>query len=289
MELKINEFQTPEKILFNYEELKSMIQEKVQTYETLVYTDDQMKLAKADRASLNKLKTALNDERIRLEKEYMAEFNVFKAKINELISIIDKPVKMIDKQVKEFEKQKQTEKLEQVKEYFATLEKPEWLSFEQIVQERWGNASTSMRFIQDSIEGILNKIKNDLSTLQKLPEFSFEATAVYKTTLDLNRAVSEGQKLSEVAKRKAEHEAEQARLKAEAEKAMEESLHKISEAAKQAGTAVAEAVTKMAKIAEELPTEPLKQWVGFKALLSVDDALALKEFFETRNIEFEAI
>ena len=68
MELKMNEYQLPEQILFNYEELKAELTEKVQHYETLVYTDDQIKEAKADRAALNKLKKALSDERIRREK-----------------------------------------------------------------------------------------------------------------------------------------------------------------------------------------------------------------------------
>lgn len=93
MELRVNEVAIPEKIDFNYEELKAELTSKVSFYETLVYTDDQIKDAKADKANLNKLKRALNDERIRREKEYMQPFNVFKAQINEIIGIIDKPIK----------------------------------------------------------------------------------------------------------------------------------------------------------------------------------------------------
>ena len=91
MQLKMSDYQLPEKILFNYDELKQELLEKVSMYETLVYTDEQIKDAKADKAALNKLKKALNDERIRLEKEYMRPFNEFKGKINEIIAIIDKP------------------------------------------------------------------------------------------------------------------------------------------------------------------------------------------------------
>ena len=101
MELRVNEVTIPEKISFNYEELKAELTEKVAFYETLVYTDDQVKDAKADRATLNKLKKTLNDERIRREKEYMQPFNEFKAQVNEIIGIIDKPIAVIDKQVKE--------------------------------------------------------------------------------------------------------------------------------------------------------------------------------------------
>ena len=41
-----------------YEELKQELTEKVSMYETMVYTDDQIKEAKADKANLNKLKKA---------------------------------------------------------------------------------------------------------------------------------------------------------------------------------------------------------------------------------------
>ena len=102
MEIRINDLSLPEKIIFNYEELKEGISAKVAHYKNLVYTDDQIKEAKEDRANLNKLKKALNDERIRLEKEYMIPFNTFKAQLNEIIKIIDEPVTMIDSQVKEY-------------------------------------------------------------------------------------------------------------------------------------------------------------------------------------------
>ena len=82
MELKVNEVALPEKITFNYEELKEELQEKAHTYEVIVYDEEQIKEAKADRAKLNNLKKTLNDERIRREKEYMIPFNDFKAKIN---------------------------------------------------------------------------------------------------------------------------------------------------------------------------------------------------------------
>ena len=67
MELKVNEVQIPDAISFNYDELKQELAEKVSMYETMVYTEEQIKEAKADKASLNKLKKALNDERIKRE------------------------------------------------------------------------------------------------------------------------------------------------------------------------------------------------------------------------------
>lgn len=47
----------------------------------------------------------------------------------------------------------------------------------------------------------------------------------------------------------------------------------------------AQEAQKASPAAEAMP----KTWLTFKALLSVDDALALREFFEARGIEFEAV
>lgn len=278
MELKMNDYQLPEKILFNYEELKQELTEKVRMYETLVYTDDQIKEAKADKANLNKLKKALNDERIRLEKEYMTPFNDFKTKINEIISIIDKPVAVIDSQVKSYEEQKKQEKLEKIQEYYNSIEEDDlkWLGFPAIYNEKWLNVSVSMKSIQEEINARLEQIKNDLATLSNLPEFGFEAQEVYKTSLDINKALNEGRRLSEIQKKKTEYEATQAAKLAE----------QIAETKKAEPKPQPAHEGFMNPPVEEAPK---KQWISFSAYLTVEQAMELKQFFNSRNIEFKAV
>lgn len=281
MELKVTEYQLPEKISFNFEELKQELTEKVSHYETLVYTDEQIKEAKEDRANLNKLKKALNDERIRREKEYMVPFNAFKAQIAEIISIIDKPVAVIDKQVKAYEEQRRQDKLDEITEFFNETEHPEWLHIAQIMDDKWLNASVSVKSITESMESKLDQIEMDLTTLHDLPEFGFEATEIYKTSLNLNKALNEGHRLSEIQKQKAAHEAEQARLAAEAE---------AKKTAEQAANKAGEAVFNNAPdVSAQIPEAPAKQWVRFQALMTTEDAFALKDFFNSRNIEFKAV
>lgn len=188
MELRINEVTTPEQITFNYDELKQELTEKMAFYETLVYTDEQVKDAKADRASLNKLKKALNDERLRQEREYMKPFDTFKAQINEIIGIIDKPVALIDKQMKDFEEKKKQEKTEVIKELHKSLGAQTFLTLEKIWDDKWLNSSTSMKSIETAIKEKIYQASNDLLTLSKLPEFGFEAAELYKETLDINKA-----------------------------------------------------------------------------------------------------
>ena len=278
MELKVNEIAIPDAIQFNYEELKQELTEKVSMYETMVYTDDQIKEAKADKANLNKLKKALNDERIRREREYVKPFNEFKSKINEIISIIDKPVAVIDKQVKAYDEKKKQEKMWEIKKLFEESNPPEWLNFDQIFNERWLLASVSMRQVQDGIEGWLNEIKTNLDVISNLHEFSFEATEIYKSTLDVQKALNEGKRLSEMIKRKQEQE----RLQKEAEertrveaKAREELL---------------EAHKPEPEPVQQVTTEPVEQqWISFRALLTVPQAFELKRFFEENKIEFQPI
>lgn len=52
-----------QKIDWNYEELKTEIQKKANDYMNLVYTADQIKDAKKDRANLRKFVTALENKR----------------------------------------------------------------------------------------------------------------------------------------------------------------------------------------------------------------------------------
>ena len=50
MELKITNLELPKKVTFNYEEMKQELEEKVGYYNNLVYTDEEIKQAKADKA-----------------------------------------------------------------------------------------------------------------------------------------------------------------------------------------------------------------------------------------------
>ena len=112
----------------------------------------------------------------------------------------------------------------------------------------------------------LEQIKTDIATLSNLPEFGFEATEVYKTTLDINKAISEGKKLAEMAKRKAEYEAKQTERK-------EQQTANIQEA--------------MTDLPKATPTaEETADWIGFEALLTPTQAKELAGFFKARGIKY---
>ena len=84
MELRITNPQESwltEQILWNNEELKAAIAEKVKDYKTIAYTEDSLKDMKADRADLNKLKKAFEDERKRVKKICMEPYTKFEQQV----------------------------------------------------------------------------------------------------------------------------------------------------------------------------------------------------------------
>lgn len=292
MEFKVNEYQLPDKLTFNYEELKQELTEKVNEYKTLIYSDEQIKEAKADRASLNKLKTALNDERIRREKEYMQPFNEFKSKVAEIIKIIDEPIALIDAQVKGYEDKKKAEKLESVKKLWEETEKPEGLTFDKVFDEKMLNASYNMAHVKQKFADDIKRFERDLETLANLPEFGFEATEVYKTTLDINKAISEAQNMARIAKAKAEQEKAKAELEAQmkAEAEAKKAEYEATQAAKLAEQMAVEEQATISKTEQVEPQPPQKKnWVRLAAFMTRDEAYELKKFFDDRAIEFKAI
>lgn len=303
MEIKVNEYQLPENISFNFEEMKQELTEKVSMYETMVYTDDQIKVAKEDKANLNKLKKALNDERIKREKEYMQPFNAFKAQINEIISIIDKPIAVIDKQVKEYEENQIQAKMDAIKSYWESVEHPDGLTLEKIFDSKWLNATVTMKAIKTSIDDSIIKFKADMDTLVNLPEYSFEAQQEYISSLDLKKALDEAHRLSEMAKKKAEaerlrEEAEAERLKreAEAEKLKREAMEASEPEPAEEFIPPIDVVKGFENIEISEPSEnfiptfdkvPEKEWIVVKAKMSGNEKAALEQYLSSNNIEFK--
>lgn len=269
MELHVQEYKLPDAILFNFEELKTAITAKTEQYASIVYTDDNIKAAKEDRADLNRLKKALNDERIRRQKEYMKPFEAFKQQIDEIISIIEKPVLAIDRQIKEYEQIKQDEKRMLIEDMFKNMFFPEFVDLNQLWNPKWLNATTSM----NQIEAELLKQKDDIikncQTLACLPNHSHEAVLFYQNTLDVAGALAKVTELAEI--------------EAKAKKMIEEEAKR-----KEVENAFIPETEKEPVVTTQAPQEERK-WIAFEALLTTQNARMLKSFFETNNITFRAI
>ena len=270
MELKINSYQLPEAISFNFEELKNELQVKTDQYTKLVYTEDNIKTAKEDRADLNRLKKALNDERLRLQREYMKPFEGFKKQVDEIIGIIDRPVLAIDRQIKEYEAIKQDEKRQKIEELFESLFFPEFVKLdEKIFNPKWLNASVSLKQVEDSLRETKEEIIRNCQTLATLPSYSHEAVIYYQRTLDVTGALAKVRELTEIEEAK--------------KKMLEE-----EKAAEPEKPALIEVAPVEIPVTEDAPEEE-KMWVAFEAYLNKTQAAALKAFFKANGIAYRPV
>lgn len=288
MELIVKEINIPEKIEFNYTELKQEIDEKLDIYRNLVYQEKDLKVAKSDKAALNRLKKALNDERIRREKEYMKPFVEFKNQINEIIDIIDEPVRLIDSQIKEYESEKKEKKKQTILKYFNDINKFDWLDITKIYNMKWLNTSFSMKKVQEEITLTIERIENDIETIKSL-QYKFEVEEYYKKSLDLNYAISEVNKIKEMQHKKyLQEELKKRERQMQMQQDFEQNKINYNNNQIEINKFIENPVQKSSESSDNNDNNN-KQWLSFTALLDVEHALKLKQFFIDNNIAFKPL
>lgn len=285
MELKIispQEGGFVKEIQWNNEELKAEISEKMQDYKNLVFTEETIKEAKKDRANLNKLKNAFEDERKRIKRQCMAPYEQFETQVKELIALIEEPIRLIDVQIKEVEEQKRQEKRKGIEELFGSIGFQNFVTLDMIFDEKWLNASVPMSKIEEQMKSRMFEIGDAVLAIHNLPEFGFEAMEVYQKTLDLTQAIQEGQRLSEIQKKKAAYEEEQ-RRKAEEEKARKQE----EEAEKASADQRDEKQTESAEEREGLEEQPEKiVRLDFRVWGTMEQIMGLRQYLIDNEIKF---
>lgn len=267
MELKVNEYQVTPEITFNYDELKAEISERVSYYKDLVYTDAEMKQAKADRAQLRKFVEAIDARRKEIKAEVMAPYTALEAKLDEIKAIVQEPINMIDNQVKAYEELQRKTKAESIRQTFEN-KGFSWMA-DLVWNPKWLNTTYSMKNITAEIDETIAKCNNDIATLEALTEYSFEAIEDYKKHLDLGRTMVMVNDLREQAKRKAEYEAQK--------EATKDIPHP------------APTPEQPDDFIQKEPGDPQRFWVKFECCVSEREARWLREFFEANGIAYKAM
>ena len=288
LELKVNA-PKPQPVVINYDELKAGLTTALADYKGRIYTEDTVGEAKKDKAKLNNLKKALSDERISRKKDFMKPFETFEEQVKDLCGMIDEATSGIDSQLEIYEQNRITEKKEAIKSMFSEIASGydiDFITLEKIYNPKWENKTATDKAIATEITAVFDKAINDLAIIGKLPSYAFEATEVYKSTLDLNQAIAEGERMAKIAEAKkqaeieAQKRAEETRLRAEEEaRRMAENEVLMSKATE---------VNLAPAAAEPTPAEPTYEF-SFKVRITMEKALALKDFCTANGIELERI
>ena len=282
---------------WNFEELKKEVTEKANVYKSLVYTDENIKEAKADRATLNKFSKALNDGKKDVKKMMLEPYSVFEGQVKELIAIVDEANTNIDSQVKAYEQKKRDEKLVKVQEIydgiFGESDLLSILTWDRVFKPTYLNATTTLKSIKTEMTELLERVTNELNIIDNdNGEYQFEMKEAYLKDFNMAEALTVKQRFEENARRKAEYEAKrQAELearrereKAEAEKiANAGNLHIPKEAEAEHVKAVAY------DTAQSIGIEDVKEEVielAFRVRATASQLEGLKNYLKSNNIEF---
>lgn len=260
-------------IKFNYTELKTAITNALTKYDNLVYDETQIKEAKADRATLNKFRNAVEAKRKEIKSKCLEPYNAFEIKVKDLLSVVDKPLLAIDSQVKKYEDVQKEEKKSRLEKFYVTeaAELGNIIAFDAIFNERWLNATFAEENACTEIFNKIAQIKKDLETLSTSVDSTFitEVKDTYLTTLDLGEALRRNTYLLEQKKKQAEYEAKKA-----------------------AQTQIApaeEPVILGQEVAAAAKSEGKIQQIDFRVWVTAEQKALLKQFLADAGIKYGAV
>lgn len=184
---------------FNFEELKKAISENVAKYDNLIYSEEQIKIAKTDRANLNKFIDVLDSKRKEIKNKCLAPYTEFEAKIKELQELVKTPVAKIDNQIKTYEDGKKAEKRTAISIYYKEngAEIADLIELDSFFNDKWLNSSVNIASVYKEIDGKIEHIRSDLKAITALnSEFILQIKDKYLQTLNLSAALQENERLT---------------------------------------------------------------------------------------------
>jgi hypothetical protein len=191
-------------IRFNKEEIIGELKNSLGKYEGRHYDEHEIKEAKADRATLNKFKEAIEGRRKEIKKRCLEPYERFEIEVKEVLGYVEKPINAIDEQIKSFEEGKKEEKKKEIERAYAVHITPyeNLLPLCKIFNPKWENTTYKLQDIVGEIKGIRERFEKDIGVIRGLKtEYEGQIKDKYIETLDLTAALAEKERLEEQKKR----------------------------------------------------------------------------------------
>lgn len=185
----------PSLISTNFEDIKSTLSEQMQVYKELEVTEDNKVERKKDVATLRKMAKAVNDKKVEVKNEFLKPYTDFEQNVKELIEIINEPISIIDNQVKEFEEKQRLQKQDDIKAAFESIitgypSLIDEIGLVVIYDNRWENATASMKSVKDEMTAKLNTIRDNVALISSMvSDKAEEALRLFWGDLDVAKAM----------------------------------------------------------------------------------------------------
>lgn len=183
--------------------VRDKVKDLLTNYKAENYNEDNIDKAKEDKALLNTTSKKLNDERIRLEKEFMQPFNDFKDVVSETTIMIKEASSKIDEIVKEVENKAKEQKRAEILKVYDEITEKEAISsiihIDMVFDERYLNKTFEIDKVKKDLEDKIKKIVQDLEAIKNLKsEHELALTNQYLKTFNLGEVIIENNRLNEL-------------------------------------------------------------------------------------------
>lgn len=230
MEIQIytpTQAQTLPPIEWNYEAVKQWVEDGLATYKGRVYTESDILQAKKDRATLNKLASAIDTKRKEMKAVYLTPYAEFEAQTKELAAMVKAASDEISAQVKAYDACKKAEKLDAIQGHYevAFYDLAELVPYERIHNERWLNVTYSMDTIKKEISDKAENIRAALTSIDALGlewDVALGVKQEYLRSFDLAAALREKERIMQARERLKAKSAPPIEVKAEPPKKIPE-------------------------------------------------------------------
>lgn len=280
----------------NLQQLKEELTPRLKKYNELVVTEDSIKAAKDDKAALNKLKKAIEEQRISIKKQYLEPYNILEAQCKEVVALIDAPIQAIDKQIKAFDEIEKQNKYKELEQAFAELNAPEWVTIADILNPKWENKTLKLDALKAEMAEKMQKINEDVQKISDMygdKPYHLPIMNRYKTTKDFSQtavyAVQLENEYKKEQERKArEEELRQQMLKAAEEKKVAENVQNAPEPPEAEQSVIIPPEPQNAVSVESVQSEPILKG-KFAVECTKSQLIALRDFMKSQGIKFELI
>lgn len=269
----------------NIQYLRQELAARLDYYKGVIVTEDTIKDAKADRANLNKLKAAIDDQRKEVKRQTMALYEPLEKECKELLSMIDEPICVIDSQLKAFDEQKKAAKYQALTEFFTKVNTLDFVKIEHVLNPKWVNATAKLDALKDEMSGNIQRIVDDYVDIKKLYAESPLLTAILQR---FEQTRDKGAALAYAAEIERRERAEQERREREAaEKAgREQEQREAAQIQRQPDEVI------MHPTIAPTPVEPAPEPIGqatFRAIGTRSQLRALAAYMRENGINYEVL
>lgn len=188
------------KVEDNILEAKEFALQLKEYYSKLIFTDDQLEMAKDERASINKVVKKIADYRKNIVAEFKKPIDTFEKTAKETECILKETADFVDMQVKKFENEEKEEKRNQIINLYSKLveELKDIVPINKIFDDRWLNKTVKIATIETEIKEKLDSIRTGLNAIEELnSEFELELKNSYLQDFDLSKVIVKNNQLKE--------------------------------------------------------------------------------------------